>query len=342
MKKRIILCALVMVLFFSADVSAASKFKDVKETAWYYKYLSPLVDAKVIDGMPDGTFQGNATLNADQLLKLMVTTINPYASYERELGQKSDGTLVPIGKWFSPYLSVLLSMNLIEPIETEVKGENFTYKQAENISADYYNKPITREEVAYWIAKGYDFLRYKAHDFDETSDENIKKALQTWYKDFDQIDSKYYKPIYVLHETGIMEGADDGGFWPKKVLTRAEVTAVIYRLQKARYKEISEYNIDYTTDTARWDYVLRKGDDGNLHYEKVIVKNGYVYSPDKMSETSRIEYTGGTGIKQVTTKNIDTSAFPVVDDPDTDEWGEDAKGLSDAEKARLKELYGIN
>lgn len=61
-----------------------------------------------------------------------------------------------------------------------------------------------------------------------------------------------------------------------------------------------------------------------------------------MAETDRIDYTGGTGIKQVTTKNIDTSAFPVVDDPDTDEWGEDAKGLSDAEKARLKELYGIN
>ncbi|MCQ2748514.1 MAG: S-layer homology domain-containing protein [Clostridia bacterium] len=120
MKKRIILCSLVMVLFFSLDVSAATKFKDVKDTAWYKVYLDKLVNDKVIDGMPDGTFQGQGTLNADQLLKLMVTTVNPYASYERrktvtEYNGKT--TYSYQGTWFEPYMTVLQSMNLIEPIE---------------------------------------------------------------------------------------------------------------------------------------------------------------------------------------------------------------------------------
>lgn len=343
MKKRIILCALVMVLFFSLDVSAASKFKDVKETAWYYQYLKPLVDDKIIDGMPDGTFKPQNTLNADQLLKLMVTTVNPHASYERQLGVKTvngQEKFEFLGTWFEPYLNVLMSMNIVQAEETVHKENGKEWKEADNTRAAYYNKPITREEVAYWIEKGFSFLRYKSEEYDEKTSESvpnseIRAQISKWYKDADQIDDKYLRAIYIMHETGIMTGGDDGGFWPKKVLTRAEVTAVIYRLQKARYKEMGNNNLDFRTETARVDYVLRTAEDGKSQYwEKVVIKNGYVYSQDGMGETDKAE---GIGIEQVSKKEIDLTDFPLVDGDDTPEWGEDEKGWSDEFKNEVSQ-----
>ncbi|MCQ2748515.1 MAG: hypothetical protein MJ246_00430 [Clostridia bacterium] len=139
-----------------------------------------------------------------------------------------------------------------------------------------------------------------------------------------------------------MNGDDKGNFNAKKVLTRAEVTKVIYTLQKARYKELDNRKIDFNTDAAFSQYVLRTDKDGKQYWELVLTKNGYVYSPDGNGETPSSDQTQGTVIKQVTTRVIDLSDFPLVDGDDTPEWGEDEKGFSDEYKEELKRLANMD
>ena len=79
-----------------------SPFADVPMTAWYYKELQELSEAKIIGGYDDGTFRPNDSLSCGAVLKLVLLT----AGYEEQ---------APTGEnSLSGYLSLALREGLIE------------------------------------------------------------------------------------------------------------------------------------------------------------------------------------------------------------------------------------
>ena len=106
MKKRLysaLLIAVMLIGCLSAAIvpAAAVSFSDVKSGDWYEPYVTPLANAGVINGYPDGTFKPNNTVTAGEALKMILLA----AGYE---------TPAKTGDhWASGYLTLAISGNLI-------------------------------------------------------------------------------------------------------------------------------------------------------------------------------------------------------------------------------------
>ncbi|MEL4105718.1 S-layer homology domain-containing protein [Oscillospiraceae bacterium WX1] len=94
-------------------------FSDVKQTDWFYPYVSGLTEQKVVSGYPDGTFQPNRTVSSGEALKLILRA----AGFDEQPGDASS--------WASGYLQLALSKGIVD------SGE-----------ISDLNAPITRLEVA--------------------------------------------------------------------------------------------------------------------------------------------------------------------------------------------------
>ncbi|MCQ2978948.1 MAG: S-layer homology domain-containing protein [Clostridia bacterium] len=275
MKKAIslALCTLMLVSSLSINVSAASKlpFTDVTENNWYYQNLVELYGKNIIAGFPDGTFKGTSPLMKDQLLKLIITTVNSHADYTKQSYQK----------WFEPYLAYCRMMGIEDypnkVTSTDDAGNTFEHYETEDVTKKY-NVEIKREDVAKYVAKALE-LGVKAMELPEgvnldlkyssSSDEKkyFDEKFSSIYNDASSISSECKSAIAIMYQTGIMQGDDKGNFNPKGSLTRAEATAIIYRLRKARVNLTYNENIDYDK-LVNIGYVYSKG-----HLEEQSNKN---------------------------------------------------------------------
>ncbi len=187
MKHRILsvlLAAALLTACLAAGVSAATvSFSDVRSTDWYEKYVTPLAEAGVINGFPDGTFRPNDTVTAGQALKMILLA----AGYS---APAQSGT-----HWAGGYLSLALSEKLI------ANGE------IRDLDAS-----ISRLLVAKIAAKAMKLTRSGTEvKFTDTNDDNV----------------------LALNELGIIDGYPDGTFRPANFLTRAELSAIVYRILQA-------------------------------------------------------------------------------------------------------------
>lgn len=242
MKKKVYFLALLSCMLLGAlsvSVSAASKlpFSDVKESTWYYENLCDLYSKGIINGFEDGTFKGNNTLKKDQMLKLVITTIVPNANYTKGEGET----------WFEPYLEVARNYDIEDmPKQIEVTnadGEVYTTYESEDVSTKY-NVDIPREEIAIYTLRAYALGINITSLKPRSTLEEADKELRSLYKDYSQISDNAKIAIYELNKLGIMQGDDKGNFNPKKSLSRAEATAIIYRLRKVRDELKTNGNLD--------------------------------------------------------------------------------------------------
>lgn len=260
-KKKIAIClALSLALLFSVSASAKSElpFSDVKESTWYYKELLELYNGNIINGFPDGTFKGTTQLKEDQLLKLLVTTVNPRGNYNTG------------GSWFEPYLQMCAQFDIVKFNYKEVKLEDGTIDHVgdESTLAATYNRDIKRSDVIKLVAKGYLCGHiFGVLEIESEIETEVNKLLSEKFKDYNQIPNDIKPSLYILYNAGIIQGNDDGNFNPNGYLTRAEATAIIYRVRNARKKLIGK---------------------GEINFEK-LHNEGYVYSDMKMEETSTLD-----------------------------------------------------
>lgn len=83
-------------------VTLTGGFTDVAESAWYYTYVTELSNAGIINGMGDGTFAPDGTLNWGQAIKLLLLT----AGYDEQ---------APTGAhWASGYMDAAAAGGLID------------------------------------------------------------------------------------------------------------------------------------------------------------------------------------------------------------------------------------
>jgi hypothetical protein len=120
--KKIIIISIVLILFVSG-IGYSFAFVDINSDDWFYEDVSRLNDWGIIDGFIDGTFKPDDTVNVDQFIKLIITSLG----YNLENGETY---------WASPFILEANKLNIVE-IDT----------------FDDYRRPITRGEMAKIIVK---------------------------------------------------------------------------------------------------------------------------------------------------------------------------------------------
>lgn len=151
--KRFFIMFLTLLLVFST-VSWALTFSDVDTYDWFYKDVTSLTQEGIINGFGDGTFRPNDSINVDQFIKLIVSSL---------------GYNFPVNEsyWAQPFINKAYDLELID------SGEFQTF-----------NRAITRGEMASIIVKALDHeydnqmyeYRYYMKDFFVNEDKDVLAA----------------------------------------------------------------------------------------------------------------------------------------------------------------------
>lgn len=138
--KRNVLPILLAALILAGCLSAlripalAVSFSDVKPGDWYEKYVTPLANAGVINGYPDGTFKPNQTVTAGEALKMILLA----AGFE--IPAKTDA------HWASGYRSFALARNMVDQsditdLDASIPRQTVAKLAANALGLDQSEKP---------------------------------------------------------------------------------------------------------------------------------------------------------------------------------------------------------
>lgn len=180
------------------DPNAKTKeFKDVSADHWAYDYIMELTQKGIIEGYPDQTFKPSGTITKAEYLAMLLRTLQNVEF------QKTKET----GSWFADegYYDMAVSLQLILPKDYGGSLNNFTY-----------NQPITREEMAFMVAR-----LLAQCDFSNDS------AFEMEFEDSDLF--RYPIEIQISAKYQLFKGYPDRKFKPQNNATRAEATTIIQR-----------------------------------------------------------------------------------------------------------------
>ena len=197
MKNKIIEILILVVLFISLLMisplitNASTNFKDINEDFWAKESIDVLVQNKILNGYPDGSFGPNDTLNKDAYIKMVVTALG-YTNIE-------------CGKdyWAEPYINKAYEIGVIE-----------------DKSASDFSNPISRQEMAVIAVKALKNLTYSQY----------LSAYKYTITDYDEIEAKYQEDILKCIFHGIITGYPNGAFMPLNSCSRAEAAKVVHRI----------------------------------------------------------------------------------------------------------------
>ena len=205
-----VLCMVLMVqLLVTTTVNMelhAATLTDISNH-WAKEYIQTLVDAKAVNGYPDGTFKPNGTITRAAFLTVLVKAMG------LELGDNVYFDDMR-NHWSNPYVAASVEAGLI--VVTDYPGDvSNGFLIGYNFDPDVN---ITREEMAQIITRALG-LEYQAFDISATD-----------FVDSASIDREIIGSVAIASESGIITGYPGGDFGPKKSATRAEACVMINRL----------------------------------------------------------------------------------------------------------------
>lgn len=172
--------------FDDSPNAAPTKIPSDIEFHWAKEYIERLIAKNIINGYADGTFKPENHINIDEFIKLCVA---------------AKGTIVENaqGYWADSWINKAIELGYF------VNG-NF----------DSYQRPITREEMAYIVANAVGSL----------GDSDGDKTLT----DIGNCSQKFAEGVKKAVSFGIITGYEDGSFRPNNNAKRAEAVVVIERM----------------------------------------------------------------------------------------------------------------
>lgn len=210
-KTLVIFMTFIMVLSmsFTTFASTAESFSDI-EGHWAKRQITELTSQGIINGKGNGVFDPNGTVTIAEFIKLAVAVTG--ATYD----------VSGYDYWATPYINKAVELGII----TQYQFPN-------------YNRPITREEMAYI---GYGSFSIINHPMDYSySVSHAKYNL----KDHQFINDQYKKSVYYSYLVGLITGKPGGVFDPKGTATRAEASVVTLRMIEE--KERATYVYDFSS-----------------------------------------------------------------------------------------------
>lgn len=180
----------------------SASYKDVTYKHWAYHDIKDLTLKQLIRGYPDKTFKPNNNITVKEFMTILSRFM---ANQPIEKSQSVKNNVEPnLMKNDWSYIEVKSIINKID--ENKLNSFNITD----------LNRKITREEVAFIISN--------VVNLEENENSNI--TLKDIYN------SKYILDVYKLSNAGVITGYPDKTFKPKNNITRAEIVAMLNRLDK--------------------------------------------------------------------------------------------------------------
>lgn len=209
----------VSILGSSLPVSAAnSKFRDVPSTHWANQSIYSAVEKGYFKGYSNGTFRPKANITRAEFAALIARV----ADYETV--QSTAGFSDMKGHWAESAVNAAVGMGFIK-------------------ATDYPNgfqpgKALTREEMAKWLSSGL-----AANDAEYQQAWSDTKTTVLPVKEYFQgkISQTKAPSIAIVMGTGLMKGYTDGSFGLTQTTTRAEVSAIVLRLENVLSKSVNSF-----------------------------------------------------------------------------------------------------
>jgi len=265
MKKfnKILISLLIIASMLTGYVSAAAEFTDVKETDWFAEAVSKLNVLKIIDGLPDGSFNPQGEVTRAQFIKMLVQAME-----YKKIDSVSfiDMKPYPSSKphWASVYVETALRNKVISKAE---EGERF-----------YPDAPIARKDMVMMICR--------ALKLEPSEGSNP-------YFDLDEPNGYFTK----AYEEYLVRGIPMNGkiiFNPTGVTTRAQAATIISRL--VDYKADLEGFVARMAMEERFKNGAQTPEDIALKRE-LEIKNAqtdpdYIIEPDIRIINTRADFDG--------------------------------------------------
>lgn len=207
------------ILGSSLPVSAAnSKFRDVPSTHWANQSIYSAVEKGYFKGYSDGTFRPKANITRAEFAAL-IARVTDY-----ETVQSTAGFSDMKGHWAESSVNAAVGMGFIK-------------------ATDYPNgfqpgKALTREEMAKWLSSGL-----AANDAEYQQAWSDTKTTVLPVKEYFQgkISQTKAPSIAIVMGTALMKGYTDGSFGLTQTTTRAEVSAIVLRLENVLSKSANSF-----------------------------------------------------------------------------------------------------
>lgn len=170
-------------------------------TTWAAPYIYYGYANQLVNGVGKGLFDPNGTVSRAQLLTLLARMTRGNTAIFN--GLESQFKDVKTDAWYTQYINYLDAQGYLD------------YYASERLNP---NTPVTREEVAYLVTRIFQYkgIIWQAGD----------------YVDRGSIANYALNSVDILYTLGIMEGDDQHMFNPTSNLTRAELVAILYRVDK--------------------------------------------------------------------------------------------------------------
>lgn len=179
-------------------------FDDI-QNSWAKSYILTAFMNSWMEGMSSNTFAPDAPMTRAQAAAILVRMLN----LTPDTGSSSSFDDCK-GNWAEGYINTARAHNIVSGI-----GDNL-------FSPD---SPVTREELARMLNN---ILGY-TNGSSATAFNDVSKENNSWS----------YDAINALSEQNIITGYSDGSFKPQNDVTRAEMTAMIARIDSAKLKSIT-------------------------------------------------------------------------------------------------------
>ncbi len=187
-------------------------FNDMEGFSWAERYVERMAKKDVIKGVGNGAFMPGGTAKEIETLIMLIRE----KGWEEEL---DDDAILPEeyngkkpGDWMVPYIDLAVEKGLITDVENF--DPNFPTKRSK--AAVYFVRAVGMEDEAL---------------------DNMDLILE--FNDFNSIPEEHVGYVYVAYQIGLIEGYPGNTFQANKAINRAELAAMMTRLDDEFETEFS-------------------------------------------------------------------------------------------------------
>lgn len=215
----------------SAEIKniANETFNDVSSDDWFATNIPLAVYYTVINGYDDMTFKGNNNITVAEISKVLAVACEGSDMDTSEISLDGLGT-----NWYNRYFNTI--------------SKAMPYTTSSEVTNEYMNKPMSRAEISYAVAKIFDNGRDElqayidkancgdvAGYFNDMSSDNVVVSEGTlgneqWLMNSGKVPARFAGAIMYLKDKGIMLGDDSGNSNALSGVTRAEAVALTERI----------------------------------------------------------------------------------------------------------------
>lgn len=202
------------------QIAAPMPFTDVPAGHWAYNNIATMSQGNLIKGYGDGTFGPDDRFNIDQMCQMICNV----KGYDTIGNPASDGCAGDTSYWAYGAVEFCLDCHWLP-------------KQGQQIDAETYAVPCTRELAVYMIVKA---LGYNPAVSDPYKTDSVKISLED-IPDYWSINSSYHREVLEAYQLGLVEGVDETRrFNPRGKMTRAEAATMLLNAGWTEGRDVPE------------------------------------------------------------------------------------------------------